>query len=204
MNKSKHIKPFIVAIIFLMLVATIGGLGTFYSFAKSRSIATKILPAISHLALANQYRGQAFLHLMRAINSKDAAAFTIQEQQIQRSSDLSYNEFNLYEDSIQSQENRNLYNNLIQERDNYIDCRKDILLLAKSGNMAEANAQLLQGLLPLYENYLNKGQALVNYATTDANEQLHTIRIISIISQAFAIISSVLIFVFGFMLGYTR
>ena len=187
-----------------MLVATIGGLGTFYSFAKSRSIATKILPAISHLALANQYRGQAFLHMMRAINSKDAAAFTIQEQQIQRSSDLSYNEFNLYEDSIQSQENRNLYNNLIQERDNYIDCRKGILLLAKSGNMAEANAQLLQGLLPLYENYLNKGQALVNYATTDANEQLHTIRIISIISQAFAIISSVLIFVFGFMLGYTR
>ena len=204
MKKIQHIKPFIIAIIFLMLVAIIGGIGTYYANAKSRSITTKTLPAISHLTLANQYRGQAFLHLIRAINTTDPAMFSIHEEQIQKFSDFNLNEFNLYKGSIQSQESWNLYNNLIQDRDNYVDCRKEILSLAKSGKISDANRQLLDRLLPLYENYLNKGQALVSYATTNANEQLHSIRLISILSLTFSIIASVSIFAFGFMMGYTR
>lgn len=203
-SQRSHTRPIITAIILLVIVALIGGAGSYYAFKKSRSLTEQTLPSLSHLAQGYQYRGQAFLHLLLCINNENPNDSAKQVLDINYYSDNSYHELDLYEDWITEKENRILFDDLIRERESYLDCRTEIISLAKSGDRVQANYKLIHDLLPMYERYLNKGQQLVQYTTNDASECLHTIRLISILSQLFAIFSSVLIFILGFFLGYTR
>ena len=106
MKKFFWIKPLIISVLLLSGVAFMGMAGARYSAVKGRDIANQTLPSLSHLALGNQHRGQAFLHLISAVNAVSHEDFQKHKTEIKRFSDLSMNEFDLYEDTIKSAENR--------------------------------------------------------------------------------------------------
>lgn len=204
MKAIQYIKPFITTFLLLALVAAMGVVGASYASRKSRDIAEQTLPSLSHLALGNQYRGQAFLYLIRALNATTNGEFERQKADIDKFSNRSHDELELYEDTIASADNRALYMDVMAERESYLNLRDEILALAKTGNREQANQLLAGRLLPIYERYLDRGQRLVDYASKKGVERADAIRLISLWSQIFAIISSILIFVFGFFLGFTR
>ncbi len=204
MKNIRYLKPVITTFLLLCLVAAMGVGGAIYSSKKSQAIAKQTLPSLSHLALANQYRGQAFLHLILSISTLGEADFKTQKSQISCFSDKSYQELDLYENYIVSVENRSLYNQVMEERSIYIKTRVEILALIESGNKAQAILDLNERLLPMYERYLNKAQTLVNYASQEGIDRAESIHLISLWSLVFGVISSILIFIFGFVLGYTR
>ena len=204
MKPTSIIKPIVTSLLLLCLVAAIGGVGANYLSRKSRHISERTLPALAHMAMANQYRGQAFLYLIRSVNAPTETEFHQYEKQIRWFSDQGYNELDLYEDGISTAENRALYNTVIDERQTYVQTRDRILSLAESGNKQEAIKELVDHLLPTYEGYLNSTKKLVDYASGEGVAQTDSIRWVSRWAQGLAVIASVLIFLFGWFLGYTR
>ena len=119
-------------------------------------------------------------------------------------SKLGQDELDAYSKEITSEENRRLFDGLITYREAYIKKRDEILALSSTGNIGGAKRELATGLLPIYENYLSNGQSLVQFTSAEAERRMETIGAISRWTKFSAILSSVIIFLFGFFLGYTR
>ena len=130
MKKLRWIKPVVVLVVVLTLVGAIGGAGARYSAKNSRAIAKQTLPSLSHLTLANQYRGEAFLYLVLAVNSIGQKGTRLKDAEIIKLSDLSQKELERYETTIQTEQNRALYLDVMTERKSYIHCRDEILSCA--------------------------------------------------------------------------
>lgn len=204
MKTLLSLKPVITSVLFLTLVASMGTLGEFYTAKKSRAISERTLPALSHLALGMQYRGEAFLHLICAVDSSTEVEFEREAASVEISSNLGSDELQSYEDTIESDQNRTLYEDLMKERENYIKLRKEILTLRRTGLKEQATQRLTDGLLPIYQKYLSHGQKLVDYTAKEGVSRANDIHKIALWSQVFAVISSLLIFILGFLIGYTR
>ena len=97
-----------------------------------------------------------------------------------------------------------MYLDVMAERESYLVYRNKILLLSEAGKKDQATQELTDHLLPMYERYLSKGQKLVDLAVQDGVERTDAIRLIAIGAQIFAVFASIAIFIFGFVLGYTR
>jgi hypothetical protein len=201
---NKWIKPIITTAVLLAVVAIMGAVGTAYLSKRIRVAAEETLPALSHLAVANQCRGQAFLHLLYALNANDDAEFHQHSEMTRRYSERSQEQLDLYSAYIPTDKHRKIFDDLMTERDNYIKTRELILSEAETGNRDAAMNKLLAQLLPMYERYLDNGQKLAEYSSQHGAGRVDAIATSSRWIKWIAVISSILIFLFGFFLGFTR
>jgi hypothetical protein len=204
MKAFQWFKSITTTLLLCSMVASIGVVGAGFLANKSRSIAGQTLPSLVHLAMANQCRGQAFLHLISALNADDDTEFQQQKEKVRFFSECSQNALESYGRFIGTAENRQLFDNFMDERDHYIKTRDSILLLGEQGDREKAMKELIEQLLPMYERYLDNGQKLVEYVSREGVKRADVISLVSRWTQVFAFVSSALIFIFGFFLGYTR
>jgi len=204
MKTKLWLRPVVTVFVLCLAVAIVGLTGVRYLSKKSRYIIEETLPSVSHMALANQYRSEAFLHLICAVNAKEAAELRSEEKLVCSFSEKSKNELELLGASKGMSKHRQMFDDFMAERDHYIKTRDKIFMHCNTGNEAAAMQEMVGKLLPMYERYLNKGQDLVNYLCREGKREAEAINTISSWIQIFTVISSILIFFFGLILGYTR
>lgn len=204
MNYYRYIRPIITSLLLLSLVGTAGILGVSYSYSRIDTITRDTLPGLSHLALSNQYRGQAFVHLVRSLSSADPAEMKKHEEAIRSISGIGSGHLKEYSKTIHTEENRRLFDTMMADREAYVESRDRILAAKHVGNQAAALELLDRELMPMYVKYIENSQKLVAYATRNGEKQLVEIRAFLLGSIGFALVSSLLIFIGGFFMGYTR
>ena len=191
-------------LVLCLAVACVGMVGARYLSKKSRHIADQTLPSLSHIAMANQFRGQAFQHLVCAVNCKEVAELKQEEVEVRSYSERSQKELDSFMQSNAMAEYRTLFQEFLRERENYLRSRDKILLLCDAGNRSEATKEMMEILLPMYDRYLDKSQDLMEQLHKDGIAEAKSISSVSLWAQLFTVISSIVIFSFGFFLGFTR
>lgn len=204
MRKINYIKSIVSTTVIMLLVSTFGLIGPYYASNKSRAIAESTLPSLAHLATANQNRGQAFLHLILAVNTDDPAVAKDEAEKIRNFSNQGVKAWAAFSKTIQTKENQELFEDLMAERNTYINVRNETLAHAIAGDKKQASQLLTEKLFPLYTQYIERSQMLVTYTKQQGLEQVEFIRTISLWSQVLAVASSIILFGFGFILGFTR
>jgi len=192
------------SLLLLVAVALVGAFGSVYSAKKSRLITDEAFPSLSHLAMANQCRGYAFMHMMLALGAKSPEEFESHRSQVNRYSDMGYEELSAHAAFFFYEGQEVLYSDLISERESYVKKRDEVLTLAAAGRRDEALTVLSVQLMPIYERYLERGKRLVDHSYQHGSELVSQIRITSLVCQIITSLASILIFIFGFFLGYTR
>ncbi|MEI7957303.1 MAG: hypothetical protein WCJ66_19235 [Verrucomicrobiota bacterium] len=89
----------------------------------------------------------------------------------------------------------------------WADCLRSlgsILSMSESGDRKSADEEFVAHFLPIYDQYLDNAQILVESLSKDGILQAEKIGLISRYTQVFTFISCIIIFIFGFFLGYTR
>jgi len=194
-----------VTVIVLCVAVTGAGMaGSRHLSKRSRYIAEEILPSLVHMAMANQFHGQAFQHLVCAVNAKDVGRLRVEEAEVRSYSEMSQKELGLFEKSDDVDKHRELFKDFLADRETYLKTRNKILLLCDAGNRIEAMNEMMESLLPMYDRYLDKSQELMEHLSNDGIVEAQAIGSVSAWVQVFTMLSSILIFFFGFILGYTR
>ncbi|MEI6177875.1 MAG: MCP four helix bundle domain-containing protein [Verrucomicrobiota bacterium] len=204
MRTSQWVRPIVTVFVLCVAVAAVGMAGARFLSKRSRHIAEQTLPSLSHISMANQFRGQAFQHLVCAVNCKEVEELKREEAEVRSYSEKSRKELDLFMKSNAIAEYQTLFNEFLMERENYLRSRDRILLLCDAGNRSEATAEMVGILLPMYDRYLDKSQDLMDQLHKDGIDEAKSLSSISLWAQLFTVISSIFIFFFGFLLGYTR
>ena len=198
------IRSIITALVLCLAMASIGMIGSGFLFREIRAIAENTLPSLSHMALANQTRGEAFVHLMRAVNAKDSEEFQKEKAEVLAYSEWTQAELDACRRMAATAVNQQLFDKVMAERTDCLKSRDVILLMSESGDRKSADKELVTHFLPMYHQYLDNAQILVESLSRDGIHQADKIGMISRYTQVFTFVSCIIIFIFGFFLGYTR
>ena len=204
MKTSQWMKPVVTVLVLCAVVACFGMAGARYLSRRSQCIANHTLPALVHLGLANQFRGQAFQNLVSILYDTDEAEMRQDIQDVRDFSNKSQKELDQLEQSHMVAHHRQIFDEVMAEREHYLQSREKIIELVEAGRKSEATKEMVTILLPIYERYLNSSQKLVEQLNNEGIAKAESITTISVWVQVFAILSSIVIFFFGFFLGYTR
>ncbi len=204
MKTIRYLKPVITTFLLLFLVAATGVLGDIYSYRTSKEIANETLPSLAHLTMANQYRGQGFLHLILALNATDNTEYRQQREKIFYYSEQGSKELYAYKEGLTSINSLRIFDQVMAERETNTKVRDEIMAYADADDRGSAMKTLNEKLLPMYDQYLNNAQKMMDNASKEGLAQAESIRYISLWSMVLTVISSLMIFIFGFFLGYTR
>ena len=200
----RWLRSLITSAVVCSAVAGVGLIGSGYLYKESRTIAQQTLPALSYMALANQFRSEAFLHLICAINARDAEEFKREEAEVHGFSDQAHTELTLFRCNSSRAETNQLFDKLMIERVEMLKIREEILSKARLGDPSAAKMEFVSNFLPVYDHYLDDYEILINHTSNDGIAQADRISVISCWTLIFTFISCMFIFIFGFFLGYTR
>ncbi len=156
------------------------------------------------MALANQFRSEAFLHLIFALNAKDADEFKREEDEVRVFSNQVHTELDLYRCLSTEAETNQLFDKLMIDRIELLKTRDEILSTGRSGDQIAAKKEFVSQFLPMYDRYLDNYETLIDQLSKDGIAQADRISVISRWTLIFTFISCMFIFIFGFFLGYTR
>lgn len=190
---------------FLMLLL-IGALG-FLSLNRLKQVAEEIshstLPGISLAGRANAYLADASRVILYILAEEPARRAEIR-QEIDTLSARTTGYLQEYRTGIHSPQQQMLYDTLVNERQNYIETRNQILELAATGQKTDALNQFQEVLLPKHKRIKTAGDDLINFDIREGETRSKEIMQSCTLTQITVAAIGVLVFIFGFIIGLFR
>lgn len=203
MHRMVSLRGLIATLIMLLLIGTLG----FVSLSRLKHVAKEIsqdtLPALSLAGQANAYLADASRVVLYILAEEPAQRAEIR-QEIDTLSARTTGYLQDYRDGIRSPQKQILYDTLIDERQNYIATRNQILELAATGQKTAALHQFQEVLLPKHKRIKNAGDDLINFDIREGEARSKEIMRSCTLTQITVAAIGVLVFIFGFIIGLFR
>lgn len=203
LQKMISMKGLLLALVALLLVGAWGFLSVSQLKHEAREIVEDTLPGLSFAGQANAYivDSSRTLYFITTDDSAERAKLRTQIDELSRQTSTN---LEAYSKTIFSTEDRQNFENVEHFRSEYIKTRDQILSLADAGKKQEAIAMYGNALLPLHAEV--KGAADQLFAYNKQEGQLRGKRIMTIctITQVVLALTSVVIFLLGFFIGFFK
>jgi glycosyltransferase involved in cell wall biosynthesis len=203
LHKVISFKGVMLALLALLLVGGWGFLSVSELKHEARQIVDDTLPSLSFAGQANAYIVDASRTLLY-ITTDDPAERTKVRNEIDELSLRTTHYLDEYSQAIFTSEDRTNFDNLVEMRKEYIRIRENVLDLATAGKRQEALARYRDSLLPMHSKVKAASDKLFAYNMEEGRERGKKIMSICTVTQVVLAVTSVLIFLMGFFIGFFK
>jgi len=187
------------------LIATLGFLSMGHLKKQARAITDDTLPGLSFAGAANATLAQAFNRTLMLLLSDNPQQRAQLQKEIESFSQKTTAYLEAYkQQSINSSEDREQYNELLKRRAEYFRVREKTLALATMNKRREAVALYNAELAPAYQRYKEAGDKLFAYNAQQGQDRSRSILEGCTITQIVVTAVGLLVFVIGFAFGTSR
>jgi hypothetical protein len=158
------------------------------------------LPGLSNAGEANAYIADSSRTLL-FVTSVDEEQRAKVRQEIDQLSQRTTSFLDKYRQSVFEPEDRTNFLALVDARQHYIQVRNQILDLASAGKQKEALAEYNEALLPAHLAVKKAGDKVMQYNREQGKQRGLKIMRICTATQVYVAITSVIIFILGFLIG---
>jgi hypothetical protein len=188
----------------LSLIATMSFLSLGFLKTRARSIAEDTLPGLTYAGAANANLAQAFNRTLLLLLTSDPAEQAKINGDIDVFSERTTQLLVQYKGSIYSNDDADLFANLLKCRTEYLRARQKTVLLAAQNERKEAASACQNELLPAYTSYKEAGDKLFDYNMREGSARGKSIMRLCTAAQCLVAAIAVGIFVVGFVLGLSQ
>ena len=203
LHKMVSIKGIMLGLLMLLLVGGWGFVSVSELKHEARQIVEDTLPGLSFGGKANAYIAE-LSHTLYFITSDDAVERDKLRHEIDEMSRRTTIYLDEYEGDIFTREDRANYELLRKVRANYIQIRDQVLTLAGSGKRQQALAMYRNVLLPAHTQLKAAADNLFDYNMRQGRIRGQRIMTICTVTQVVLAVTSVVIFLLGFFIGFLK
>jgi len=199
MTRLRKFAP-VIGVLAIMFVV---GAAEFIAMGKLKAEAVHLvgntMPGLSHAGTVNADLAENFIRTLLVIRSDNPAERTAYLNEIARISKQIDGDLQHYEEAINDDKNRKLYDGLVVKRRDYNEVRQQVFALVTEGKKDEALRLSKSALLPAYMNYTGAGESLFNYNIQLGRGQGQQILRIYNSTRFLVAIIAITSFIFGFL-----
>ena len=192
------------ALVFAMAIAVLefGVVRTLQS--RTESVVAHTLPRLSRIADANAMLTESFTNTVIAVNSPDAAEQARCIAKVEILSPKTTEALEAYERLREPGTDDPIFQILLAHRKEYLARRGDVFSLLRAGKSAEAMAIYKATVMPSYDAYQRAGDVLLQTNIQEGSDKGASLLWICRITEIALVLTAVIIFVFGFTVGFSR
>lgn len=192
------------ALVFALAIAVVefGVVRTLQS--RTDSIVERTLPRLSHIADANAMLTESFSNTVMAVNSSDTAEQTRCIAKVEILSPKTTEALEAYERLSEPGTEDPIFQKLLMHRKDYLAGRSVVFSLLRAGKSAEAMATYKTTVIHSYEAYQRAGDMLLQANIQEGATKGASLVLICRITEVALVLTAVIIFVFGFTVGFSR
>lgn len=203
LQKVVSIKGILLAMLALLLVGGWGFLSVSELKHEARQIVDDTLPGLSYAGEANAYIVDSSRTLFYVIVD-DTAERARLRLELNGLTEQTSGYLKAYDQQIFSDEDRQNFENVVRLRDEYLKTREQVLNLATAGRKQEALAMYNDTLLPLHVKVKAAADKMFAFNMREGRERGNRIMAICTITQIVLAVTSVVIFLLGFFIGFLK
>lgn len=202
-RKMVSVKGVLLAMMALLLVGGWGFLSVSELKHEARQIVYDTLPGLSFAGEANSYIVDSSRTLFFVTTDDPAERLKLRDE-IRQQSLKTVGYLEAYDKTIFSSEDRENFEAVQRLRNEYIQVREQILNLTDAGKQQEALAMYRNALLPLHAQVKAAADKLFRFNMQKGEERGRKIMTICTVTQIVLALTSVVIFVLGFFIGFFK
>lgn len=203
LQKVISMKGFLVAMLALLLVGGWGFLSVSELKHQARQIVDDTLPGLSFAGEANAYIVDSSRTLY-FVTTDDPVERAKMRREIDELSQRTKGYLAAYDQTIFSAEDRENFKSVERLREEYMQVRDQILDLADAGKKQDALAMYQSALLPLHARVKAAADKLFAFNMQQGQVRGKRIMTICTVTQIFLAVTSVVIFLLGFFIGFFK
>lgn len=203
LHKMFSIKGAMLALLCLLLVGGWGFLSLSELKSQTRQIVEDTLPGLSFAGQANAYIADSSRTLF-FVTTDDPGERAKLREEIEILSRRTSGYLELYRQQIYRSDDQKNFEALKRSRNDYIQIRDEILTLASAGKRQEALAKYGNTLLPAHAQVKSAADKLFTYNMREGQLRGERIMTICTATQVVLAVTSVVIFLLGFLAGFFR
>lgn len=172
--------------------------------SRTDSIVKHTLPRLSHIADANALLTETFSNTVMAVHSDDPAEQARLIAKVQDLSPKTTAALTAYEQLRETGHEDPVFQQLLSHRSKYLTARANAFTLLQDGQRAEALAVYKSKVTPSYEAYQRAGDMLLQANIQEGAGKGASLIWIFRITEIALVLTTIIIFVFGFTVGFSR
>ena len=192
------------ALVFALAIAVVefGVVRTLQS--RTDSIVERTLPRLSHIADANAMLTESFSNTVMAVNSDDPAERTRCIAKVEILSPKTTEALEAYDRLREPGTEDPIFQKLLMHRSDYLAGRGKVFDLLRSGQNKDAMETYKISVTPPYEAYQRAGDMLLQANIHEGANKGASLVWICRITEIALVLSAMIIFIFGFTVGFSR
>jgi glycosyltransferase involved in cell wall biosynthesis len=201
LHQMVSLKGLAVAFFGLVLIGALGFFSVGQLKKQAREIVQDTLPGLSYAGEANASLAQAFNRTLLLLVTEPPAERAQLQKEVESFSRATSTYLEAYRKQIFAAEDQALFDRLIRRRTEYIAVRERLIDLVDHGRNLDAVQLSKSELLPAYSRYKDAGDQIFQYNMREGKARGRTIMTVCTVTQIFAAVVGVLIFILGFLIG---
>jgi len=203
--KTTLIKSISASLILLGLVGALGYASVSYLKKDARLIVEDSMPSLALAASASSNLATGYNNLLLFLTTKVPDERKSYVRMMNETSEETQGCLEHYATLIRGDgKDQAIFDNLTKVRENYLKIRSEVIALADEGKDSQALRLFHDSLRPAYEKYHQAGEKLLSYNIETGAAFGREITTICNVTQILVAFVGILLFVAGFLFGFSR